>query len=209
MNLDSQNNIIWTTEGNDWLERNQSSEPSSEIFEAIQFLINNFFSPINRVELLEFGCSDGRNSEKLKQFNVSYFGVDPSEKAVFLGKKKGYNLRRGMAHNTNLGKKFDVVVLGFFMYLTHKDNWFDIVRNVDLHVKDHGFLIIKDFYSPKLQQSLYGHDEKLTVTKYDYSKLFAWHPNYNEIYRKTSSSSGSFEDANDYIQTVIMKIDRK
>lgn len=208
MSSETQNNIIWNAEGDDWFDRNKSVRPSTEIFEAFQFLVKNSFLDVDKIELLEFGCSDGRNFEKLKEFNISYYGVDPSENAVRIGKNKGLDLRRGMAHNANLDKKFDVVVLGFFMYLTRVEDWFDIVSNVNRHIKQNGFLIIKDFFSASLKQSVYGHDEKLIVTKHDYSKLFAWHPNYYEIYRKTSSSTGRFQDINDYIQTVIMKVDR-
>lgn len=208
-NYTTEHKIIWSDESDAWYMRNKIAKPSKEIFDAYSFLDENFYQGCAQTRVLEIGCSDGRNGQKLNGFDISYVGVDPSSAAVEQGRLNGLNLVRGMAHEVNLQEEFDVVILGFFLYLANKSDWIPIVHNVNKHLKDKGFIIIKDFFSASFKQSTYGHNSALKVNKFDYTNLFTWHPDYCEIYRKMSSSAQGLAEKENFIQTSILQVDKR
>lgn len=208
--LHKQNQIIWNKEANAWFERNKKAQYSAEIISAFQYIFDRFLYRSDGLSVLEFGCADGRNGAKLQQFNVDYIGVEPSEKAVRKGINQGLNLQRGMAQTTVFPKKFDVIILGFFLYLTPKSDWISILKNVDDHIGGNGYIIIKDFFSETLSEKIYSHDSDIQINKFNFSNMFLWHPDYIEIYKSiTSSDLENYESHDSYIQTTVLKVTRK
>ena len=207
--MQKQNETIWKSEADAWYRRNSEAPYSAEIISAFKFLHDSFLGQRDGLNVLEFGCSDGRNGRALEKFQINYTGVDPSDLAVQEGIARGLNLRRGMAQTTSFPKQFDLIILGFFLYLTPKTDWMGIVKNIDDHIGETGYIIIKDFFSESYAEKNYSHDDNLKMHKFNFSKMFSWYPDYTEIYKSMTSTEPGEYSSNDYfVQTTVLKVSR-
>ncbi len=200
---------ITTDEADAWHRRNKNRTPSQVTIDAVTEVQKKWFDGDKIGSILELGCSDGRLGLELKTVCSSYVGVDPSPIAVETGITNGLNLVTGWADEFELEQRFDVVILGFFLYLTHPDDWFKIASNIYRHLEKDSYLIINDFYADGLVAKNYKHDQTMNIYKYSYENLFLWHPSFRRVYQSVSSEHPTDLNDTDYwYKTIILKVSK-
>lgn len=132
------------------------------------------------MSLLEIGCGDGSRLAWLRQHhNVEVAGIEPSKEAVAAAHQQGVDAHQGTADRLPFDDQaFDVVLFGFCLYLCDRFDLFSIAREADRVLKNPGWLLIHDFYSPMPTARDYHHFQGLKSYKMDYRSLFTWHPAY-------------------------------
>lgn len=158
--------LIWSQKvhigGGDFLEKYIASYPKE---------INN---------LLEIGCSYGYNLNYLSnRLGFECYGLEPSDKAVNFGierwkiSNERVHLIQGISNMLPFNDHaFDVVILGFSLYVTPREMIADSVLEVNRVLKEGGFLILTDFDTPVFYKRVNKHNEGMAVYKEDYAKRF-------------------------------------
>jgi ubiquinone/menaquinone biosynthesis C-methylase UbiE len=176
-----QKQIFLDSEGNSWLSRNQKVVDSRPLPQGDPLLIelSNFNLP-KGTKVLEIGCGHGRRLTWMRE-NLGFLcsGIEPSGEAVELAKSNGINAYQGTADELPFSDStFDLLIFGFCLYLCDRNDLFRIAQEADRVLKDPGWLIIHDFYSPTPCRRPYTHYPGLFSHKMDYRTLFTWHPSY-------------------------------
>ena len=171
-----QKKIFLKSEGDNWFLRNKkkpnySNEPV--ILELKKIFQSKKFDK-KKINLLEIGCSDGSKLKYIKKkFKCNVFGVEPSKKATLRGLKDKIYIENTTADKTSFKNQyFDIVIFGFFLYLTDRKFLNKIFNETDRILKKKGWLIIHDFYSQYPKKIPYRHDKRIYSYKDDYSKIF-------------------------------------
>src|SRR5207253_396680 len=86
-------------------------------------------------------------------------------------------------------KKFDIVIFGFCLYLCDREDLFRIASEADRVLKNPGWLLILDFYSPAPLKRDYHHRSGLFSYKMDYRTLFLWNSSYTNFSHKVCHHS--------------------
>jgi ubiquinone/menaquinone biosynthesis C-methylase UbiE len=137
--------------------------------------------------VLEVGCGNGWRLELIRRrFGAECWGVEPSRSAVKEGAEAfpKINLVTGTAETVKLdAAPFDLVILGFFVYLCDRADLFRLSAKVDSLVEDPGLLAVIDFHPPHPYRNAYDHNEAVTTFKFTVADMFTWSPSYTEIYR--------------------------
>jgi SAM-dependent methyltransferase len=172
--------------GDNWLKRNKPDLGSRD---QISNLLDgtNFISPNSKV--LEIGCANGWRLKKLRdKYGCEVFGVEPSEAAWKEAKEQNIWVDRGIAASLPYKDAiFDVVIMGFCMWLTEPSEWFRNVAESDRVLKDGGVLIIHDYCEPRPMKRPYNYDEEASSQAnvwnyfFDWPKLWLAHPAYQMI----------------------------
>ena len=144
---DIQRTAFLRGEGDQWFRRNPFDEErmlSDQWNIQLASLINEESS------VLEIGSSDGRRLWAIGEISGcrgTLVGVDPSSEAVRSGNERFPNLdlRIGTADQTGVEREFDLVVVGFCLYLCDRNLLFKAVAEIDRLVKDGAVLAIIDF----------------------------------------------------------------
>lgn len=187
-----QRDIFLSSEGDKWFERNQqvySDETHKD--NVIEFIQSQHLSP---KRVLEIGCASGSRLQKLNQlFGAECVGVDPSAAAINHGKEKypKLSLFIGTADSIEFeGESFDMVILGFCLYLCDRKDLFKIANKVDTVLQEGGGIVIQDFLPPYPYKNKYSHYEGVYSYKMDYSQMFTWNPSYTLLSFDISSHNG-------------------
>lgn len=176
-----QKDIFLTSEGDAWFERNKNVYDTQNIDSdvLVDFIQKQELSPKN---VLEIGCANGSRLSLInKKFNSKCTGVDVSTKAILEGKKKfSYiDLHVESADNLNFpDESFDLVIIGFCLYLCDRKDLFTIAAQIDRVLCDGGYILIQDFHSPVAYKNEYVHHKGLFSYKMDNSQMFTWNPAY-------------------------------
>jgi len=188
MNTIEQNKLFLEKEADEWFNRNKSrlnqlaESPSSD-------LILTTISQLNLTpsSVLEIGACNGWRLNAINElYNADVTGIEPSLAAIEDGKKhfSKVNLIRGTADELPFdADSFDLVILGFCLYLCDPSDLFKIASKVDRVLEDNGWLIILDFIPPRPYRNSYIHLKGLYSYKMDYSQLFSGHPAYQLMTR--------------------------
>lgn len=188
MTINNQRNIFLNGEGDEWHSRNR--ENGLDEIDHIDRIIHQSLDKCSSV--LEIGCADGRRLARMKE-NYSAIstlvGIDPSSAAVEAGLSRYANLdlRVGTADALPADEFFDVIVIGFCLYLCDRELLSKIVSEVDRVLKDGGVIVIVDFDPPHPRRRIYQHREGVWSYKMDYSKPFCSLPHF-VLSSKTSMS---------------------
>ena len=154
---------------------------------------------------LEVGCSTGFVLEKIrKEYKSSCYGVDSSFKAIKEGKKifKKVHLKNAFSDNFHFKKKFDFIILGFFLFLTPPKNIFNIFSNLMNHLKNGGHIVIYDFYNKgKFLKKKYKHSNKVFCYRYDFKNIFLSIPCFKLIEKKITYN----EKVKDYLEVSLIR----
>jgi len=170
-------------EGDQWFQRNRAGKGTEGGYAedpVLEMLCSLGFCP-RRV--LEIGCSDGGRLQVIQEtFGAECSGVEPSQLAVEAGLKRGLDVRQGTADELPFADgEFDLVILGFFLYLVDRGDLFKIAAETDRVVSDDGIVAVYDFYSPVPYRNPYQHRSGLFSYKMDYSRMFGWNPAYTVV----------------------------
>ncbi|TVU76176.1 class I SAM-dependent methyltransferase [Pseudoalteromonas distincta] len=188
----NQRDIFLSSEGDKWFERNyQAYSDKTNKDNVIEFVQSQQLSP---KRVLEIGCASGDRLQKLHQlFGAACFGVDPSSAAINHGKEKypELNLSIGTADSIEFeSESFDMIILGFCLYLCDRKDLFTIANKVDALLGEGGMIVIQDFLPPFPYKNKYSHFEGVYSYKMDYSQMFIWNPSYTLLSLDISSHNG-------------------
>ena len=106
-----------------------------EDFFASSFRKN--FSSASQLELLEIGCSSGKQLEFFDQFNLNCNGIDPSPLNIPLNKR----IISGLYQNFSFDKKYDIIVARFVLEHVNKLDFF--LEKVYNDLSDNGVLYLQ------------------------------------------------------------------
>jgi ubiquinone/menaquinone biosynthesis C-methylase UbiE len=208
-----QSKAFLESEGDAWLRRNARAS-ASEGFPGSDPLLNEILAlpPSDRSEpmkILEIGCSAGARLDWLKD-NCGFdcYGVEPSAAAVEVAKRSGLTVHQGTAEQLPFGDaEFDIVMFGFCLYLCDREDLFRIACEADRVLRNPGWLLILDFYSPSSLERAYEHHAGLVSHKMDYRALFSWHPGYtNYSQRVVGHLNHAFtDDPQEWVATSVLR----
>lgn len=168
-------------EGNAWFERNKKtlSERKFPDDDIVLLELTNLFQNFSGLKILEIGCGGGERLSWLKSQGADVYGIDPSSEAIGVCKEKNISAKIGTADVLPYeGKMFDIVIVGFCLYLCDRQDLFKISSEIDRVLKPTAWLTILDFYKKNHSSNSYAHLEGVFSFKMDYASMFTWHPDY-------------------------------
>lgn len=155
-------------------------------FEALELIHD--VQPVTSV--LEIGCTTGYRLEKARrEFGATAVGLEVSPRAVAEGRALYPHIRleEGVAPRDLtmfMPQRYDVVIVGYFMYLLPRDDLFALAAAVDGLVIDDGHVIVTDFIHPRPVSAPYSHRDELQVYKHEPSAPWTWSPTYVLVGRR-------------------------
>lgn len=206
-----QRDIFLKSEGNAWFKRNAGAVGSRKLPDSDSLLTEILNLPLSAkgTKVLEIGCGDGTRLHWLKkQRGYDCSGVDPSARAVKVAQKRGITARQGTADQLPFeDQQFDLVVFGFCLYLCDRQDLFRIACEADRVLRNPGWLLLLDFYSPVPVKRAYYHRPGLYSYKMDYRTLFTWNPAYvNVSHRVRHHSHGTYtDDPSEWVATSVLR----
>ncbi len=149
--------------------------------------------------ILEVGASNGWRLECLhrRRPGISCVGIEPSLAAVTEGARHfpDVKLIRGTAERLPFASgKFDLVILGFFLYLCDRDDLFRVAAETDRVLAPNGIVAIFDFCPPRPCRNPYSHRPGVFSYKMDYAQMFLWNPSYRRVLEKQALHPGAEEN---------------
>ena len=167
-NKNRQDNIFLKYEGDKYFDRNRINF-NKAIFDSVKYL-----KPNKSHNILEVGCGSGTTLSRInKIFKSKVFGLDTSKKAINFAKSK-YNLKN-LFNNTFLSfrtiKKFDIVISGWFLYVTPDEIINSTIKKLIRLVKKNSFLVICDYDTPKSYLNDWKYNKNIKSYKRDLLKL--------------------------------------
>ncbi len=208
-----QKEIFLEKEGNAWFERNhlKIQNRKMDLQDPIIKALSNFLDNKNNknLQLLEVGCGEGKRLHWIADnLKMNCYGIEPSVKAIEFANNKDVKVIKGTADVMNFeDKKFDFVIFGFCLYLCDRSDLFQIAKEADRVLKNSGYIIIHDFYSPTPFVREYHHYPGIFSYKMDYRKLFDWHPNYQCVSHEvfTEDENEIKDDVNKWRATSVLR----
>lgn len=186
-----QKKLFLESEGNKWYQRNIKGKSHADIIE--KDLIIKIVKTLNikPKRVLEIGCSNGYRLEGMRNlFECECFGIEPSVEAVNEGQilYPMITINQGTSDVIDFTESFfDVVILGFFLYLCDREDLFKIACEVDRVLSDEGCIFILDFNTSFPYKNKYKHCEGVYSYKMDYARMFNWNPIYSIIFHQSFS----------------------
>jgi SAM-dependent methyltransferase len=191
---DDQKAVFLKGEGDAWFDRNcgaaraRREEPEAGDGVLAAFDVVETGS-CRRV--LEVGCANGwRLSILHGRCGCECFGIDPSKAAIAQGKERYGDIDLAVGTADDLPFEdgfFDVVILGFCLYLCDRQDLFKIAWQVDRVLGESGRVYIFDFDPPFAYKNRYAHFPGLYSYKMPYADMFLWNPAYGRIYHRSQS----------------------
>lgn len=186
------NEIFLQSEGDEWLKRNSETlESGTDHLGHLALMYQVLKSQEEKIEkILEVGCSSGERLDFLcRAFSAQGAGVDPSASAIRVGSSRvksenhgRLQFVRGLSNNLPFEEQsFDLIYLGFFLYLEDRETLLLSLSEADRVLKAGGFIILRDFYPEKPHRVRYEHYDGLFSYKNDYIAFFLALGHYFEI----------------------------
>lgn len=146
--------------------------------------------------ILEVGAADGGRLRTLGRHGDELVGLEPSATAISAGRERNGDVDFVQGTHLDIGKldgPFDVVILGFFVYLVPPAQYFKLISDVDRMLREPGLVALVDFVPDAPTRNAYHHEPGRDIYKSDLSKIIIGHPQYLEVDR----SLYHFEDGLD------------
>lgn len=186
--MNKQKNVFIQSEGDSWFLRNNESIGKDRVVEILKKI------EIHPSNILEVGCSSGKRLQEFKnEFQCNCFGIDPSALAIDSGKfsHPDIHLSTGTADVLPFENgTFDVIVLGFCLYVCDRSDLFKIAYETDRCLKENGVVVIIDFEPAFPYKNTYAHQPDMFSYKMNYANMFLWNPDYFQIYQELGSHYG-------------------
>lgn len=160
----------------EWFRRNKQALEQEQTDKSASLLVDwllPFKSEIKN--LVEIGCGSGHRLKQITEgLNATGYGVEPSAEAVqYIDNNFPFlNVRVGFGDNIPFDQKFDLVHLGFFLYLVDREYYLRCISEADRLVRFGGFLSIIDFETPNPYSNSYSHKDGVFSHKHDVGDLF-------------------------------------
>lgn len=145
---------------------------------------------IHPQRVLEIGSADGWRLSLLADAARPALaaGADPSHEALRVGARRDPRIRLARATADALpyaDQSFDLVILGFFLYVADRSDLFRIAAESDRVLAEGGHLMLYDFHGERPTQVHYQHAVGCHTYKMDYRRMFLWNPAYRCLYHET------------------------
>lgn len=165
----------------EYFVRNRHKLDASKPPAASTRFIASHVLPSDRI--LEIGTANGRTLEQIRLLSgCRAVGVDPSPLAIADGRSRHEQLDLQVASADRLpfaSSEFDVVVLGFFLYLVDRARLFAVVSEVDRVLRPGaGRLVVTDFDPPTPTRRQFEHSPGHLSFKQNYPQLWLANPQY-------------------------------
>ena len=185
-------------EANQWFKRNRKTLELSGTEEIIT-LLTAWLHPFKAelFDVLEIGCGSGHRLKQISQtLKADGYGVEPSSEAVDYIKNSFPSLEAkvGFGDDVPYKNKFDLVHLGFFLYLVDREVYLRCISEADRLVKSGGFLSIIDFDTPFPYSNEYSHKKGVFSHKQNNSDVFVASGLYSVVNKFQFSHSNFFFD---------------
>lgn len=183
-------------EGDRWFERNAAhlSHGKQDVVVEAMAALN-----LRPSAILEIGAANGHRLAALStSLGAQCAGVEPSAQAVEdgLAANPHVDLRVGAADELPFeAGSFDLVIIGFCMYLVDPKLHLKAVAEADRVLADGGARIVFDFMAAQPYFNDYAHLPGLRAHKMEFSRLFTAHPAYTLVHRQLDQKSDQFLDA--------------
>lgn len=184
--MKQQKQIMRDSEADNWYSRNVDALLNQQIEQdpVLNAIVQQQIKPR---KVLEIGCSFGKRLAALKQYSeCEVYGIDLSEQAIADGMQRypGLNLQLASADSLPFAdNSFDLVVIGFCLYLCDRSDLFKIAAEVDRVLDNQGYVVIIDFLPASPHRREYAHQPGMFSFKMDYATMFSWHPAYIHMNR--------------------------
>lgn len=185
-------------------EANELFRRNKEAFEKLRNdattdLLVKWLKPFeNQIsEVLEIGCGSGHRLKKIvDSFSANGFGIDPSSEAVEFIKNTFPKIvaKKGFGDDVPFSQKFDLVHLGFFLYLVDREFYLRCISEADRLVQFGGFLSIIDFETPFPYSNAYSHKSGVLSHKQNNCDVFVSSGLYSVVNKFQFSHSNFFFD---------------
>ena len=185
-------------EADEWFRRNQKgleSKPTDKVIDMLTDWLEPFQTELSNI--LEIGCGSGhRLNQMSKNLMVNGYGVEPSSQAVTYIDNQFPSLQAkvGFGDDVPFKEKFDLVHLGFFLYLVDREFYLRCISEADRLVKPGGFLSIIDFDTPFPYSNDNSHQSGVYSHKKNNSDVFVASGLYSVINKFHFSHSNFFFD---------------
>lgn len=190
----TQTDIFSLGEGDRYFERNRSAyqdEVGAELTPGLALCLR-YLQPDSK--MLEIGCANGMNLAHLAQATGCLgYGLDPSIQAIESGRSQFPSLQLTVGTADTLPYPdgyFNLVLLGFCLYVIDRALLPRIVAEVDRVLADKGVLVITDFDPDVPTRRPYQHCPGVFSFKLDYARLFTAYPQYSLVDKLSYSHSG-------------------
>lgn len=204
MSITTQKEAFEAYEADNWYLRNKDTTYVAEKDVVMTVLREYSASPAS---VLEIGCSTGYRLNAISSSfpGVRVSGIEPSEKAVAIGREKypQINFVNGTEDDMSAfgSASFDLVIVGFVLYVVDRHLLFKAVAETDRVLKDRGILMILDFFSEKAVRNPYHHitDIEAYAFKQNYDEIFTASKLYHLLDKRSMSHTGKhYSLSNDY-----------
>jgi len=210
VNSTPQDEFFVNGEGDEYFKRHQNwlTSVNKETDLVYSSLVSLDLKPNS---ILEIGCANGfRLNWLYEKFGCYCMGIDPSSNAIKDGRKKYPEIifeKATFDTLENIAKKFDIIILGFFVYLIPREKLFKLAYLVDSHLENDGYITSYDFYSKIPIVNEYKYKDDILSFKFDLPQMFSWNPQYVEIFRhvKNHDLSEFSGDQNESIAVTILR----
>jgi len=207
-----QKDVFLESEGDAWFARNAAAvhaRPLPQSDPLLMEILELSLASGEDVKILEIGCGDGTRLQWLKsERRFSCHGVEPSAQAVKQARAHGIHVTQGTAEKLPFEDgAFDVVIFGFCLYLVDREDLLRVACEGDRVLKNPGWLLIHDFYSPVPLQREYHHRLGLFSHKMDYRALFDCHRGYATLTHKVRHhATGAYtDDPGQWVATSVLR----
>jgi ubiquinone/menaquinone biosynthesis C-methylase UbiE len=208
-----QKDAFLESEGDAWFRRNVTATTPHPAPQSDSLLREILELPARHcvpgTKVLEIGCGDGARLGWLRENRgFDCYGIDPSPQAVAAVQARGIAACIGTAERLPFeDQAFEIVIFGFCLYLCDREDLFRIASEADRVLRNPGWLLILDFYSPATLKREYHHRRGLFSYKMDYRTLFTWHPAYTSYSHKLRhhSEHGYTDDATEWVATSVLR----
>ena len=181
-------------EADAWFGRNRHALETSGSNKPIE-LLAEWLAPFSTEvgTVLEIGCGTGHGLDVLSsRLGATGYGVEPSSEAVEnIGVEfPSLTAKVGFGDEVPFEGPFDLVHLGFFLYLVDRELLLRCVSEADRLVRPGGFLSIIDFDTPYPYSNSYSHADGHFSHKTNNSDVFTASKLYSVVNKFQFSHSG-------------------
>lgn len=187
-------------EADKWFQRNKAQLKKDE-FDKPTLLLCDWLQPFKSQirSVLEIGCGSGHRLSSISNgLSAQGFGVEPSGDAISYIRKNfpSLTVKAGFGDSVPFDNKFDLVHLGFFLYLVDREDFLKCISEADRLLEFGGYLSIIDFETPAPYSNDYAHREGAYSYKQNNSNVFVASGLYTVINKFQFSHSHFHFDTN-------------
>jgi ubiquinone/menaquinone biosynthesis C-methylase UbiE len=184
----SQRARFLASEGDAYFARNRGTESAAD--PVLEVLGELALSP---KRVLEVGAGEGLRLAALRRHlpAAQLVALDPSQDALRASLRRCIPGARATAERLPFRDgEFELVILGFCLYLVDREDLFAVAAEVDRVLAATAHVAIFDFLPQTPQRRAYAHARGLYSYKMDYTQMFLWNPAYRCVTRRTFTHPG-------------------